>query len=198
MSEPSHPSDPAFQPQTTQDLIRKVQDGDRLALDDLCRRYLRPLQRWARNRLPSRARDLLDTEDLVQDTLLKTVRNIEAFDPGRSGGLHAYLRMALDNRIRDEFKRAHRAPAVEEIGPDRPAPGPSALQEALGEEALARYERALQRLDPLVRETVIARVEFGLSYREIADALGDATPDAPRMRVTRALARMASEVGDDA
>jgi RNA polymerase sigma-70 factor (ECF subfamily) len=198
MSERPDGPDPAFQPHTTLDLIRRVHDGDRSALDHICRRYLVPLQRWARNRLPSRVRDLLDTDDIVQDTLLKTVRNIDRFDTGRSGGLHAYLRMALDNRIRDELKRASRAPGVEEVGPEQPATGPSALQQAIGDEALARYERALARLEPLVRETVIARVELGLSYREIADALGDATPDAPRMRVTRALARMASEVGDEA
>jgi RNA polymerase sigma-70 factor (ECF subfamily) len=71
---------------------------------------------------------------------------------------------------------------------------PSALEEVIGSEALARYERSLSRLSQADREAVIARVELGLSYAELAPALDKATPDAARMAVSRALLKLAEEM----
>ena len=70
----------------------------------------------------------------------------------------------------------------------------SPLDEAIGSEAVARYEDALQRLRPEEREMIIARVEMQQSYAQIAAAHGKASPDAARMAVTRALVRLAEEM----
>ena len=75
---------------------------------------------------------------------------------------------------------------------DRSASPP--LDEAIGTEAVERYERALQRLRPEEREVIIARVEMQQSYAQIAAAHGKASPDAARMAVTRALVRLAEEM----
>jgi len=72
--------------------------------------------------------------------------------------------------------------------------GASPLEEAIGREALERYENALQRLRPEEREVIIARVEMQQSYAQIAAAHGKASPDAARMAVTRALLRLAEEM----
>jgi RNA polymerase sigma-70 factor (ECF subfamily) len=197
MPDRDEPRTDAVGVETTIDLVLRVQAGDRIALEQVCARYLVPLRRWARNRLPRKARSLLDTEDIVQDTLIRTVRNLDAFDPARAGGLHAYMRTALDNRMRDEIRRAARTPEGSEVSDRQVDPKGSPLERAIGRQALERYETALARLDPDVREAVIARVEFGLSYQEIADALGGVTANTIRMRVSRALARMAHTVGDD-
>src|SRR5689334_16083378 len=53
----------------TQELLRLAKAGDPQALDALMSRYLPRLQRWASGRLPPWARSLLDTSDLVQETL---------------------------------------------------------------------------------------------------------------------------------
>jgi len=182
-------------PETTMELVRRASAGEDSAVDALCARYLGPLKRWARNRLPARARDLVDTDDLVQETLIKTVRNLESFAPDRAGGLHAYLRHALDNRIRDERKRARRAGPVVEIPDDAADDAPSPLEQVLGREAMQRYERALADLEPAERDAVVARIEFGLGYREIAEAVGSPSPNAVRMTIGRTLARMAKELG---
>jgi hypothetical protein len=84
---------------STVELVRRAKQGDRDALDRLLARYMQPLRRWASGRLPAWARELLDTDDLVQDTLLKTVRNVGGFEPRQSGSFHAYLRTGLKNRI---------------------------------------------------------------------------------------------------
>ena len=54
------------------------------------------------------------------------------------------------------------------------------------------YEAALQRLPAGERELIIARVEMGLTYAELADAAGKPSADAARMAVTRALLRLAA------
>ena len=81
-------------------------------MEELFRRHLGPLQRWARGRLPNWARDLSDTDDLVQDTLLRTFKQLDCFDPRGVGALQAYLRQAIVNRVRDELRRKQRRPDV--------------------------------------------------------------------------------------
>ena len=194
MAEPK-PSDPGPLSATT-DLLQRARRGDQEALNDLFRRQLPPLRRWARGRLPRWTRDLRDTEDLVQETLTQTLRHVDAFEPRHEGALQAYLRQAVMNRIRDEIRRVSRYPAPsglddEDAFMDAAA---SPLDEAIGSEAAERYEAALQRLRPEEREVIIARVEMQQSYQAIAAAHGKASPDAARMAVTRALMRLAEEM----
>ena len=84
--------------------------GRSKATEELFHRHLAPLQRWARGRLPNWARDLSDTDDLVQDTLLRTFKQLEHFDSRGVGALNAYLRQAVVNRVRDELRRKGRQP----------------------------------------------------------------------------------------
>ena len=62
-------------------LLDRAKQGDGEARDALYHRYLPRLQRWARGRLPIYARGALETDDLVQETLLKTLARDRAFDP---------------------------------------------------------------------------------------------------------------------
>lgn len=181
---------------TTADLLRRARSGDAEALNDLFRRHLPPLRRWARGRLPSWTRDLRDTEDLVQETLAQTLRRIDQFEPRHEGALQAYLRQALVNRVRDEVRRLSRHPAAGGLDESARFADPSAspLEEAIGKEALERYEAAMQRLKPEDRELIIARVEMQQSYQQIAAAHGKSSADAARMAVTRALVRLAEEM----
>ncbi len=75
-----------------------------------------------------------------------------------------------------------------------PDSGPSPLEQAIGRQALERYEQALARLRPEEREAIIARVELGLSYEEMAEALQKPTADAARKAAQRALLRLAAEM----
>ena len=173
------------------DLIRGARTGDAAALDRLLRRYVPPLRRWAHGRLPHWAREMLETDDLVQDAVLGTLHRVTEFEPERDGALNVYLRKALRNRIRDEIRRVHRRPASTTAGDSLPDDAPSPLEALVGQEALEEYERALEDLGDEQREAVVARVELGLSYQEIADQLGKPSADAARMVVARALLHLA-------
>ena len=183
---------------TTADLLQRARLGDADAVNELFGRYLPSLRRWARGRLPQWTRDLRDTDDIVQETLVQTLKNIEAFQPRHEGALQAYLRQALVNRVRDEVRRVSRHGVTAEIVDEYADAAPSPLEQAIGHEALTRYEGALARLRAEEREVIIARVELGQSYQQIAAGHGKASADAARMAVTRALVRLAEEMDVDA
>jgi len=186
-------SDPAME--ATVELLARARDGDAEALDTLFRRYLAPLRRWASGRLPGWARDMRDTDDLVQDTLVASLRNLKDFRAEHQGALHAYLRRAVSNGVRDELRRRARAP--ERVSVETATGAPSPLEEVIGAEALERYEQGLARLKPEEREAIIARIELGLSHAEVARALGKPSADAARVAVARAILRLATEMGHE-
>ena len=171
-----------------------MREGDKDSLERLVQRHLAPLRRYVSGRLPRWARDLADTDDLVQDTLLRTFSRIDAFEDRGVGALQAYLRQAVVNRLRDELRRKARTPALVDVdGLDVPGPG-SPLEEAIGAEAAARYVAALAKLKPEEREAIIGRVEMEYSYADLADVLGKPTADAARKAARRALLRLAEEM----
>ena len=195
MGELRSPTSDCSGAESTVALLERARAGDRQALDDLLTRCVPPLQRWARGRLPQYARSSADTVDLVQDVVLQTLKRIDSFTAEREGALQAYLRTALLNRIRDELRRAGRRPSVADLSDCDPrCEGPSPLEQAIGREALERYEAALARLDPIEREAIIARVELGYNYAQMAEALGRPTPDAARVALRRALVRLAEQM----
>jgi RNA polymerase sigma factor (sigma-70 family) len=112
---------------------------------------------------------MADTQDLVQETLFQTFKRIETFEPRGEGALQAYLRQAVLNRIREELRRSKRRPARSELDPEAEGNGRSPLEEAIGQEAIERYEQALASLRPEDRELVVARIEMGYTNREIAE-----------------------------
>jgi RNA polymerase sigma-70 factor (ECF subfamily) len=184
----------AVDPESTFHLIERARAGDHEALERLFARYLKPLQRWASGRLPKWARDLADTDDLIQDTLAQTFKRIREFEPRRVGALQAYLRQAVLNRIRNELRRKGRQPRATDLEGLEADSAESPLEQAIGREAVERYEWALQRLTAEERETIIARVEMGYNYEELAEALGKPTPEAARKAARRALVRLAAEM----
>jgi RNA polymerase sigma factor (sigma-70 family) len=179
---------------STFQLISKARTGDQDAIERLFARHLKPLQRWASGRLPKWARDLADTDDLVQETLLQTFKRIENFEPRRVGALQAYLRQAILNRLRDELRRKARRPDATDLDGLEDVTARSPLEQAIGRQGIEDYEEALGRLRPEEREAIIARVEIGYTYAELAEALGKPSADAARKTARRALLRLAEEM----
>ena len=189
----SQPMEPIAVDKTV-DLVERAKRGDQEALNLLCARYLRSLRRWASGRLPRWARDMTDTDDLVQETFIRAIKCMPSFESRHEGALQAYLRQAIVNRIKDEVRRHQRAPEAVELQDNQSDQGASPLELAIGREAVERYETALARLRPDEREAIHARVELERSYQEIAIALGKPSADAARMAVSRALLKLAEEM----
>lgn len=173
--------------QSTIDLLERFKQGDEDAVSLLVERSIPPLKRWARGRLPQWARSLAETQDLVQNAVLRALPHLKNFEAKHPGALQAYLRQAVNNHIRDEIRKVKVRPPATQLPDEQPDEGPSPLERAIGQESLERYEAALKTLREVDREAIIARVELQQSYDEIAIALGKPTADAARMAVVRAL-----------
>jgi len=180
--------------ESTMQLLVRARAGDQNALESLFARYAGPLRRWAHGRLPQWARDVADTADLVQDVLLQTFRRLEHFDPRTEDALQGYLRQALMNRVRDELRRHRRRPGTVELDSGHIDEAPSPLEEAIGGEAMDRYQAGLMRLEESDRDAIVGRLELGLTYPELAELLGKPSPDAARKTAQRALVRLIEEM----
>ena len=179
--------------ESTSTLLMRIKSGDEAARERLFNTYLPVISRWAHGRLPQYARDLSETADMVQASLMKALEHVDHFEAVREGAFLAYLRQILLNHIRMEIRRVSRRQkhghADSEIEvPDMEA---SVMQQAIGDEALQRYEKGLMELKPQAREAVILRIEFGYTFNEIANAVEMNSSNAARMLVSRSLAQVA-------
>ena len=192
---PTISSMPEARVDSSVDLLFKAQSGDAQALDRLLARYLPRLQRWASGRLPAGVRTMRDTGDVVQEAVISALRHLNTLEIRTDGALQAYLRRSVHNLIIDLHRAKSRRPMREEMPDDAIAPGTSPLEAAIGAEALENYERALACLREEDRQAIVLRVELGLDYQEMATELGKPSPDAARMAVTRAIVRLADQMG---
>jgi RNA polymerase sigma-70 factor (ECF subfamily) len=134
---------------------------------------------------------MVDTDDLVQVSVLRALNQVGRFEPRREGAFLAYLRSILLNAVRDEIRRVARRPGAEEMSEELPDCAPPAVEQVIGRETMQTYEQALAELSDAQQEAVILRVEFGYTFPEIAEATGSPSANAARMMVARALVRLA-------
>jgi RNA polymerase sigma-70 factor (ECF subfamily) len=191
---PAPDTSTALSSEATVELLERVRSGDKQALGHLVARCLPALKRWAHGRLPLSARGALDTADLVHDVALSALKRSQAFEIRHEGGLQAYLRESVMNRIYDINRAKQRRPERVELPADIPDPHASPLDRAIGRQNVERYEAALQRLRPNERAAIVGRLEMQYAYEDLAVALGKQTPDAARVAFTRALRRLADEM----
>ena len=185
------PADTAFRLLDSQELLRRVSDGDEVAREELAVRYRPLLVRFARARLPMHARSRFETEDLVQEAFLRALGRLGTFTPERRGAFLAYLRQIVMNMVRDEVRSAahRRADAALAEQVEDPRRGP--LERAFDRDALDGYERALATLRPDEQEAVVLRLEMDCGYDEVARLTGRHSANSARMLVVRAVARLA-------
>jgi RNA polymerase sigma factor (sigma-70 family) len=186
--------------ESTLHVLELARRGDRSAARILLARALPALRQWTRGRLPGYARAGFDTEDVVQDAVVNTLKRDARFEHRTVAGLRAYLRTAVINRIRDLIRGSRRrgiAVELEHGEENLVAADASPLERAILRERLDEFLGALQRLRPADRQAIVWRVELGYSIEEIARRLGKSEA-AAAMTVSRALARLATEMGTKA
>ena len=143
---------------TDEELIAAVASGDGRGLEELCRRWERPLYQLIARHTGGR-----DVEDLYQETWLRVVRAARRFDPGRR--FSTWLFQIAVNLCRDW----HRRPPLEPVDPaaaDARAGAPAATDAALD------ARRLLAALPEAQRSAVILRYYHDLPEEEVAAILG--------------------------
>ena len=181
-----------------QALVRKAQAGDRLAFDDLVRRYDRDVLRLALN-LVHRSED---ARDIYQESFLRVYRNLHRFRFECSFYTWLYrivTNVALDHLRRRTSRREDQAPVPEESDlsgtrdffdrqpEQRAAANPE--KRLLGEELGRHIQDAMGRLSPRERMVFEMKHYQGLRLRAIGDLLGTSEETAKNslFRATRKL-----------
>jgi len=156
-------------------LMVLVGEGDRAAFRTLFRRYQAPLVNFLRRMVLDRE----EAEDLAQDVFLSVYQAAPRYRP--EAKFSTWLYRIATNAALNARKSRHRHPtiALDALGSmvDRiPSARAEATDRALErEEIAAAVERALRRLPERQRAAVVLQRFEGLSYDEIAAALGVST-----------------------
>lgn len=147
------------------ELIARWQAGDERAASALVARHAAALARFA---VASGERNEVD--ELVQDTFVRAFNSLDGFR-GESSfrtWLFTIERRLLVDRRRAEKRRRDRV----EIQEDDATTEYDALDGVVASETERRMRQAVRRLSPTQKEVFTLRVAEGLSYKEIAAAVG--------------------------
>jgi RNA polymerase sigma-70 factor (subfamily 1) len=192
------------------ELVRRAQDGDQSALNQLFGRYYARVRRIVRVRLGAALRAQLDTSDAVQETFLAAVQGFDRFEMRDEGALVAWLAALAEQRLRDAARRqgaakrdpGHVVALVElrrglesgEIVLEPPGSDdtPSQLV-AQGEEG-SIVEEELSQLPEAARDLLLLRNVAGASWETVAERCGYRTERAARFAHSKALVELGLRV----
>jgi RNA polymerase sigma-70 factor (ECF subfamily) len=161
-------------------LVRKAQGGDRLAFEELVRRYDRDVLRLALNLVHKPE----DARDIYQESFMRVYRNLHRFRFECSFYTWLYritTNVALDHLRRRTSHREDQAPVLadtegstQDFFDRQPEPGASSDPEKqiLGHELGAKIQEAMKRLSPRERTVFEMKHYQGLRLRAIGDLLG--------------------------
>ncbi len=175
---------------STLTLLPYASRGDARAISLLLARMGPYLKRAWRGRLPPWVRGRSDTQDLVQEALIRALKHLPRFEDQSIEDFRNWLHAVCRNLVIDETRYAKR----KGVEPELPEQCEGDLLDP--EERLVEKERAdifgkaLGGLSPSERELVVYRLELGCSFKEMADALGKSSADAARMTYNRALKKL--------
>lgn len=173
-----------------QDLIKKAQEGNAEAFEQLIADYEKRILNYCFRMLGN----LSDAEDAAQEVFVKVYRFIDSFN-GQSS-FSTWLYRIASNVCLDLLRKAKRQPkdtvsihqeneegesysiAIEDTEPDP-------YERAQLSEAQRVLKEALNQLSDEHKQVVILRDIEGLSYEEIAEAMGIA-PGTVKSRLNRA------------
>ena len=130
-------------------------------------------------------------DDLVQETLVRAIANIDRFQPGTN--LSAWLFTILRNHFRSEFRKRRRE--VEDADGKYTA-SLKAEPGQIGNIEFAELREALAQLPPDQREALVLVGASGFSYEEAAKICGCAVGTI-KSRVNRARTRLAELMAID-
>jgi len=181
-------------------LIRRAQDGDRSAFDELVRKYDQNVLRLAMQvvRSPEEARDL------YQEAFLKVYRSIHRFRLEARFSTWLYrvvMNVCLDHLRRQNTRKEVQAPEGEEgeteyfqtLPDERPAQDPErALR---GREIGKRIQGALAQLNPRERLVFELKHYQGLKLRAIGELCGTSEQTVKNC-LFRATQKLRTELGD--
>ena len=148
------------------ELIRRFEDGDLSAFEELVRKYQDKIYNLCRYML----QDARDAQDAAQDAFLKAYSNVKEFRA--DSALYSWLYRIAVNTCLDYRKKVRPEQIEDEALLDRLAshePSPERVYRS--KEIGHALQAALQRLPEHLRAAIVLKEIEGLSYEEIAKVL---------------------------
>ncbi len=183
-------------------LLRSAKAGSHEAISALLERYAGRLLALIRLRMGPGLRAHLESQDVLQASLMKAFQRINQFERSDVNSLIAWLARIAENEIRDQadYYGRQRRDAARVVTLDAGLEGVanqvrSLLSGVVLDEGMAQLERALETLDEPYREIIVLRKLEELSFKEIGERLGK-SPDACRMLLARALTSLTLKIGE--
>ncbi len=166
--------------------------GSAEALEELYRRYRRPLMGFAYRLTGDRAL----AEDIFQSTFIYFFQHLDRYAP--KGKLSAYLFRIARSKALDEKAVAvrERSALREYLYTPAPAAGTSPEEEAASQALETKVRAAMERLPVHLREVVILRLYQDLDYARIAEITGVSEATA-RSRMRYGLDALRKALGAD-
>ncbi len=181
----------------SRELVARVTQGDRAALEELLQRHLQGLRAFIRLRAGAAVRRHESESDLAQSVCREVLEHVDGFRYGDENGFRKWLYTTALRKIVD--RRDYWGAACRDA---RRVEGDAALAElyrsfsspsgrAMKKEEVEAVERAFDRLDDAQREVISLAHVVGLSRAEIAVHLGK-SEGAVRTMLSRAIAELAA------
>jgi RNA polymerase sigma-70 factor, ECF subfamily len=183
------------------ELLQRARSGSPEALNLLYERCAGRLLAFIRLRLGKELRLRLESRDILQATLLKSVEHLGELKGNQAQSLMAWLARIAEHEIRDcaDFHHRQRRDAAREMPLDDDAPLPaltrSALSRVILDERASQLEAALETLSADHREVILLRKFEELSFAEIGRRLGK-SEDACRMLLARAMTALTLKMSE--
>lgn len=189
----------------TEGLVKRAQEGDAAALNDLFARYHGIMVDLAQRRLGARLRRKEEAVDLAQTTFREATRDFGRYEFRGEGSFLRWLMQILQNKIRDkaEYYSANKRDIGRESSTEdllgKPGEAPrfdpaardlSVTQTLAREEEFSILRTALEELSPDHRAAITLVFFQGLSLREAGERMGGRSEDAVRMLLRRAETRL--------
>ena len=162
------------------DLVTRFKDGDHSAFEQLVLKYQDRIYNLCRYML----QDAEDARDAAQDTFLKAYAALKTFAPHAS--LYTWLYRITVNTCLDYGKKSRPEPFEDDSAIDNlPSTQPSPERLYQSKETACLIEGAIRKLNHKLRAAIVLKEIQGLSYEEIADALGTSVGTV-KSRISRA------------
>ena len=160
--------------QTDEWLMVQVAEGQRECLTVLVRRYASPLLTY----LERMTGDHHRSEELFQEVFLRVWINRQTYRFPKP--FRAWLFTIATNHCRSAFRRSgpRTVPLIDDDPERLTAPEPSPVEAAVATETAQLVGAAIDHLPPQQRAVVVLRNFNGLSFAEIAAAVGCSEPTA--------------------
>ena len=176
----------------TSELLRRAQEGSPEAANALYERCAGRVLAYVRLRLGRELRSRLESRDILQATLVKSLERLPQLRGEDARSLMGWLAKIADNEIRDraDYYGRQRRDAARETPIEDDAPVPaltrSALSRLILDERSQQLEAALDALSPEHREVILLRKFQELPFAEVGRRMGK-SEDASRMLLARAM-----------